>query len=126
MDTEQYKARLEEELREVERELATVGEHNAATDDWEGKEQEMETLSPLADANEAADKIEEYDEHRAVNDELEVRYNEIKHAIERIQKGTYGTCEICQAPIEPARLDANSAARTCIAHKDEEFERPLA
>lgn len=126
MNTDAFKKRLEEELWEVENELKTVGQQNPKTGDWEGKEQEMDVMSPMADSNEAADKIEEYDENRAVNDELEVRYNELKHALERIQKGTYGICEVCQAPIEEERLNANPAARTCIAHKDEEYERPLA
>lgn len=126
MNTEAFKKSLEEELWEVENELKTVGEQSKKTGDWEGKEQDMDVVSPLADSNEAADKIEEYDENRAVNDELEVRYNEIKHALERIQKGTYGSCEVCSAPIEEERLNANAAARTCLAHKDEEYDRPLA
>ncbi len=121
MNTEHFKNKLEEELRTVEKELKTVGvqnPHNAA--DWEAKEVEMDTMPSPADENEAADKMEEYDENRAINDTLEVRYNNIKRALDKIAAGTYGTCEISGEPIEEDRLEANPAARTCKAHMGEE------
>ena len=36
-------------------------------------------------------------------------------AIERLDEGTYGTCEGCGRPIGEARLAARPVARTCIA-----------
>jgi RNA polymerase-binding transcription factor DksA len=116
MDTQKFKDRLQAELAVVEAELKTVGEQNPATGDWEGKEQAMETMSPLADSNEAADKLEELATNRAINDNLEIRYNEVKDALARIEAGTYGTCEVCGMEIEEERLEANPAAKTCIAH----------
>lgn len=121
MDTEHFKKKLEEELQAVEAELATVGvqnPHNPA--DWEAKETAMDTAVPASDANEAADKAEEYAENTAVNDALEVRYNNIKRALKKIEEGAYGICEISGEPIEEDRLEANPAARTCKAHLGEE------
>ena len=37
-------------------------------------------------------------------------------ALERIEKGTYGICEVGNEEIEEDRLNANPAARTCKAH----------
>ncbi len=49
--------------------------------------------------------------------ELEIRYNEIKKALEKINSGKgYGLCEVCNEPIDPARLEANPAATTCKKH----------
>jgi DnaK suppressor protein len=39
---------------------------------------------------------------------------EIDAAIERLDAGTYGTCEVCGDPIGQDRLEARPAARICI------------
>lgn len=39
---------------------------------------------------------------------------EIDAAVERVEAGTYGTCEVCGDPIGEGRLDARPVARTCI------------
>ena len=40
---------------------------------------------------------------------------DVEAAIDRLDLGTYGICERCGNPIEPARLEALPAARFCIA-----------
>lgn len=42
--------------------------------------------------------------------------SEVDAAIERIDRGTYGTCEQCGEPIAEARLEAMPATRYCISH----------
>jgi RNA polymerase-binding transcription factor DksA len=39
---------------------------------------------------------------------------DLERAVERLDEGTYGTCERCGGPIAPERLVARPAARTCI------------
>lgn len=39
---------------------------------------------------------------------------EVEAALERLDAGTYGTCERCGQPIARARLEARPAARTCV------------
>jgi DnaK suppressor protein len=117
MNTNHFKQRLEEELKIVEEELRSVGAQNPKNPkDWEATETRMDVMSAASDSNEAADKQEEYVENRAIADELEVHYNAIKDALEKISKGTYGICEIGGEPIEEERLEANPAARTCKEH----------
>ena len=116
MQTEHYKKLLEAELATVEQELGTVGVRNPENpDDWQAKETEMDVTNKEND--ELADKVEEYEENRSINDTLEARYKQIKHALEKITEGTYGVCEIGGEPIEEERLQADPAATTCIAHK---------
>lgn len=49
---------------------------------------------------------------------MEKRIEEINSALRAAQKGTYGICERCGNPIDPARLKALPAARHCIACKN--------
>jgi DnaK suppressor protein len=39
---------------------------------------------------------------------------EIEHALDKLDAGTYGVCEECGGPIAEARLEAKPAARLCI------------
>jgi len=40
---------------------------------------------------------------------------EIDAAVRRLEAGDYGICETCGRAIEPGRLEARPAARTCVA-----------
>lgn len=113
--TDHFKRKLEAELKIVEGELSTVASLTPEGD-WEAKETDMDTLPPQADANEAADAIEEYEENKGIDAVLEARWHDIKDALVKIETGTYGTCEVSGEAIEEDRLEANPAARTCKAH----------
>lgn len=115
IDIEYFKEKLEEELALVERELEDVGRRNPDnTEDWEAEPKDMNQDS--ADENETADNFEEFENNAAILNELESRYNDIKTALNKIENGTYGTCEVCDKPIEEERLIANQSARTCKEH----------
>lgn len=117
MDTNHFKEKLQAELAQVEAELKSAGKLvNAETGNWEGRAPDMDTMPPQAEPNEAADKIEETENNRSIEETLEVRWKEIQHALEKIDRGTYGVCEVSGEPIELERLEANPAARTCSTH----------
>jgi DnaK suppressor protein len=42
---------------------------------------------------------------------------QIEDALKRMDAGTYGTCERCHQPIEPARIEALPYATLCLADK---------
>lgn len=52
------------------------------------------------------------------------RIQEIDAALERMAAGTYGVCEECGQPIDPARLEAFPSATTCIACQQRREARP--
>jgi DnaK suppressor protein len=45
-----------------------------------------------------------------VDDEL----LEVEAAVQRLERGTYGTCQVCGRPIGDERLEAMPAARFCV------------
>ena len=111
MNTEKYKKMLEEELKEIEAGLKSIGRINPDNPkDWEAVQPEMNV--PLSDRNDRADVIEEYEEDSAILKELEIRYNNIKRALKKIEDGTYGKDEIDGTDISEDRLNANPSART--------------
>jgi DnaK suppressor protein len=50
----------------------------------------------------------------AVVDALRSNLTEVDRAIRRIEAGTFGICERCGRPIDPARLEARPWAPLCI------------
>jgi len=115
IDTNKYKIKLESELKTLEGELKEIGRKNPSNpSDWEATETDLDSDS--ADVNEVADEIEGYEENTAILKQLEIQYNDIKEALEKIKKGTYGKCEVCGEEIPENRLEANPAAKTCIEH----------
>lgn len=114
MNTEQFRARLTEEKAVLEAELATVGRRSATNpNDWEPVPSETEQE---ADPNDKADQMEDFGNNTAILTDLELRLNDVLAALEKIESGSYGTCEVSGEPIEEDRLNADPAARTCKAH----------
>lgn len=120
IDTNHFKEKLEEELKTLEIELASVGRKNPDNaKDWEAQ---VTDLTPdTAEESEVADYMEELEGNTAILKQLEIRYNEVKHALQKIADGKYGICEVSGEPIELERLEANPAARTMIAHMGKEL-----
>lgn len=114
MDTQYFKEVLSKELETLEEELATVGRKNPENpNDWEATEGED---VDQADEGEVAESMEKYKDNQAILEQLEIRMNEVKSALDKIEKGTYGICEIGGEQIEEDRLKANPSAKTCKAH----------
>lgn len=122
IDTGKFKKLLEDELSLLEKELKTVGRVNPSNPaDWEAKPAELSIDE--ADRNEAADRIEAFEDNTAILKDLEIRFNNVKLALKKIEDGTYGMCDIGDKQIELARLEANPAARTCKKHMGEFEEK---
>lgn len=82
---------------------------------------ELETdgaTAPDFDENfaDSAQVAAEVGENQALAANLRDQLVEVEAAVERIDAGTYGTCEVCGNAIGEPRLDAMPSARFCIAH----------
>ena|SRR3989338_1209467 len=110
---EELRGALEAEKDSVEEELSSYGRVQSDTGDWQGKSSsEGEEPDPI----DVADNIEELATNVPLVEELEKRHKEIEDALEKMGDGSYGKCEMCDDQIPYDRLEANPAARTCIAH----------
>lgn len=116
-DTQYFKAKLLKERELLQSELKTVGvgnTHPNSANGWDATSGGMEV--DTADENEVADKMEELEENELILGQLEKQFVEVNAALERIEKGTYGICEISGEQIEKERLEASPSARTCMKH----------
>lgn len=114
-ETEHFKEKLVSEKKELEADLAEVGQKNPSTaQGWEATSTNIEV--DAADENEVADKFEEIEGNNGILKQLENQLDEVNSALDRILRGTYGICEVCGKPIEVERLEANPSSRTSIKH----------
>lgn len=121
IDTTLLKKQLLAEQKTLHQELTELGVQNLTVpEDWIATPED--SITTEADDNIVADRREEWIGRRGEIAELETRYNNVMHALDQIQAGTYGVCEICQKEIEADRLEANPAARTCIEHREKETD----
>jgi len=110
-----FKEKLEKELGNLRGELMSVGRVNPDNPaDWEPTPAVMDTL--LADINETADSIEEYENNATILKQLEIQFNDVKQALSKIEEGGYGFCNVCKEPISEERLEANPSSKTCSVH----------
>lgn len=94
-------------------------------------EYEVETLDEAQ--GDATGELTNYDQHPAdaanetfererdlsIAESLERELQLIDEALERVDAGTYGRCEVCDRPIDEERLAARSMARFCVEHQEE-------
>ena len=114
----ELKTMLLEEKSRLEKELMGVGHKSPdLAGDWDPSAPDLNNTT--TDPNEVADSIEAFEGSAAIEVELEARMMEIDAALVRIEADVYGVCRVCGEAIEDARLHANPAASTCIAHREE-------
>lgn len=102
------KTRLEEERASVERQLV---EHGAEVD---GGGIEVGFDGGFADSGH---RTAETAEVLALVEQLAVHRKDVLAALDRIETGTFGTCERCGKPIPDERLEALPVATLCVACK---------
>lgn len=83
---------------------------------------EQASLGELSnlDQHQADIGTETFDRERDLSllEQVEAELADIEHALERLEEGTYGTCEACNKPIGDERLEAVPAARFCLEDQD--------
>ncbi len=73
--------------------------------------------SPFGKREEGADEASELEKRLALEKRLEESLNEVEHALQKYEAGTYGLCDSCGQPIEQARLEAIPQASLCMKCK---------
>lgn len=100
--------KVKSELSEKLEQLRTLGQPSA----------ERKEGSPFGKREEGADEASELEKRLALEKRLVESLNEIEHALQKYEAGTYGLCDDCGKAIEQARLEAIPQAILCLSCKE--------
>ena len=73
--------------------------------------------SSYSEGGEFASAIVEVEKGLIIEKRIQDQLADVKHALDKLDQGTYGLCDICGQPIEPARLEALPQASLCLSCK---------
>lgn len=112
MEDDAARARLDEERAR----LASLRDDFVS--DGLTSESEGESLGELSsvDQHQADVGTETFNRERdlSILERVQAELADVEHALQRLDDGTYGTCEACGRPIDDGRLEALPAARFCL------------
>ncbi len=103
----QIRTRLETEKKRIQDELGQLKSSRSTDERREG--------SPFGKREEEATESMELEKRLALENRLNSLLVEVERAIQKLDAGTYGMCDICNAPIDPARLEALPQAILCLS-----------
>lgn len=99
----QLRASLEEERTTLQSQLSDL--------DVDGADNSFD--ENFADSGQVA---AEQGESKALANSFSDTLNDVERALQKLDDGTYGACEVCAKDIGDARLEAMPSARYCIDH----------
>ena len=73
--------------------------------------------SPFGKREEEATETLELEKRLALEERIRNQLTEVEHALRKFEEGTYGLCDNCGQPIDPARLEALPQANLCVSCK---------
>lgn len=109
------KFKKQRELLETERKR--LADELAQTQENASSAEERREGSPFGKREEEATETLELEKRLALENRIRQELSKVEHALEKIGQGTYGNCEGCGKPIDPARLEALPQASTCMTCK---------
>jgi len=112
-DTKKARAYLEAEQKRLVYELEQL-QANVSS------QEERREGSPFGKREEEATEALELEKRLALENRIRQELAKIERALEKIDKGTYGLCDSCGKPIDPARLEALPQATLCMACKEQQ------
>ena len=115
VDLESARRDLTAHLARVERELGELEKGRESA-----RQKKDETAGYGNGVGEAATETFEAERDRALIDNLEHVRGQVQVALQRIDDGTYGTCQTCGQDIPRERLEALPFAGQCVSCKSKE------
>jgi DnaK suppressor protein len=102
----QIRARLETEKKRIQDELSQLNSSQTMDDRREG--------SPFGKREEEATESMELEKRLALDNRLNSLLAEVERALQKLEAGTYGFCDMCNTAIDPARMEALPQAILCL------------
>ena len=116
MDQAEARRRLDDERARLE------GTKAGFADEHLTDESEQESLAELSsiDQHQADLGTETFEREKdlSILEGIEAELTDVEHALQRLDEGTYGTCEACGKPIDEERLAARPATRLCLEDQE--------
>ena len=78
--------------------------------------------SPFGKREEEATESLELEKRLALEERVREQSAEVEHALHKFEVGTYGLCDSCGQPIDPARLEALPHASLCVSCKAQQIK----
>jgi len=106
-DYQELRGRLEIELERLTVELEQLEASGATAD---GRREG----SPFGKREEEATETLELEKRLTLENRIRGQITEVEHALRKFEEDTYGLCDSCGQPIDPARLEALPQASLCL------------
>jgi DnaK suppressor protein len=100
LDSTSERAKLEQELARAIEELAIIN-------------QKLEEKGDFG-LGQGASTVYEWEMNLALRESAEAKIQSIQMALERLDQGGYGFCEVCGQPIDPDRLEILPHTTLCV------------
>ena len=110
INLEQFRSRLESEQKRLLEELEQLKANVRPTE-------ERREGSPFGKREEEATESFELEKRLALEQQIRDHLAEVEHALRKFEEGTYGFCDNCSQPIDPARLEVLPQANLCMKCK---------
>ncbi|MBI3947788.1 MAG: TraR/DksA C4-type zinc finger protein [Armatimonadetes bacterium] len=108
LDTNRYREMLDKERARMQHQMRAT----------EIKESQSDALSELSDYDDhpadVANETFEREKERTLRGTARATLDRIEAALGKMERGTYGLCDICGKAIPPGRLDAVPYATLCV------------
>ena len=118
IDLKILRFRLENERKRL---LETLEQTKASAPNAE----ERREGSPFGKREEEATQSFELEKRLALEKQIKDNLVDVEHALEKMDKGSYGRCDICGKTIDPARLEALPHANLCLSCKAKIAKKPI-
>lgn len=109
------RSRLEAERKRLTEELEQLEANATPTN-------ERREGSPFGKREEEATEALELEKRLVLERRIKEQLVGVEHALHKFEEGTYGYCESCGQPIDPARLEAIPEASLCIKCKAQQVK----
>jgi len=106
MDLASLRSRLEQEQRRLTEELKQLASSDFASAGSRG--------SWFGQRDEQANQSAEFRRRESSERQLREHLARVTHALQKLDRGTYGLCDNCGQPIAPERLEAIPYAALCL------------
>ena len=104
------RSRLEAERKRLVEELEQLKASASSKD-------ERREGSPFGKREEEATETLELEKRLVMEKRINEQLADVEHALHKFKEGTYGLCDNCGKPIDPARLEALPQASLCMTCK---------